>query len=113
MNSADVFGERPVPETPSAGKRQNIVWALTRIDARPARDAVHRALFDTDESVKQAALHSVTLWRDEANSIHLAEFLWASQPPQLRRLGAEAIGRVRATNLASLLLQAFAKWQAA
>jgi len=104
MNSADVFGESRVVENPSASKRQNIVWALTRINGRPARDAVHRALSDADASVKQAALHSVSLWRDEVNSIHLGEFLWASQPPLLRRLGAEAIGRVQASNMVSLLM---------
>jgi putative heme-binding domain-containing protein len=104
MNSPDVFGERRVPETPSASKRQNVVWALTRIDHPQARTAIHRALFDADESVKHAALQSVSLWRDEANSIHLVEFLRAEQPAHLRRASAEAIGRMCATNLGSLLL---------
>ncbi len=104
MNSGFAFGEPRAAEAPGAGQRQNIVWALTRIEGRPARDAIHRALFDADASVKQAALHSVSLWRDEVNSIHLGEFLHAGQPEHLRRLGAEAIGRVSATNLAPLLL---------
>ena len=59
---------------------------------------------NANSEVRQAALHSVSLWRDEVNSIHLGEFLRSGQPEQLRRLGAEAIGRVKASNLASLLL---------
>ncbi len=104
MNSPGVFGEQREPETPSASKRQNVVWALTRMDNPQARAAIHRALFDADESVKHAALHSVSLRRDETDSIHLAEFLRPEQPAHLRRAAAEAIGRIGATNLASLLL---------
>ncbi len=100
----NTLGDPPPPEPPSATKRRNIVWALARIAHPQARSETHALLFDADASVKHAALQSVSLWRDEADSIHLGEFLWASQPAQLRRLGAEAIGRVRASNMVSLLL---------
>ena len=65
------------------------VWALTRINRADARGAVHHAMMqDQDISVRHVALQSVSLWRDEANSIHLAEFLHAGQPEQLRAIAA-------------------------
>ena len=97
------FGEA-APEPPSSLKRRNAIWALTRINDPRARAAIHARLNDSDQSVKHVALQSTSLWRDEANSIHLGEFLHAGQPEPLRRLAAEAIGRVRATNLAPSLL---------
>src|SRR5207249_6471359 len=45
--------------------QRNAVWALTRIDAPAARQAVRAVLADgRDESLRHAALHSVSLWRD-------------------------------------------------
>ncbi|HEY0549197.1 MAG TPA: PVC-type heme-binding CxxCH protein [Verrucomicrobiae bacterium] len=103
-NNGIVFEEPPLPAPPSARRRRNAIWALTRIDDPRARVAIHATFNDGDASVQHAALQSVSLWRDPTNSIHLAEFLRASQPAHLRRIGAEAIGRIRATNLASGLL---------
>ena len=94
----------PRPEPSSGTKRRNAIWALTRIDDPRARAATRARFNDPDQSVKSVALHSVSLWRDEADSIHLGQFLDAGQPEPLRRLAAEAIGRVKATNLASLVL---------
>ena len=48
----------------SVTTRLNAVWALTRIDGDPAREAVRRALEDRNATVRQAATHSAGLWRD-------------------------------------------------
>ncbi len=89
----------------NANGRRNAIWTLTRMAGPKARATIHHALMqDPETSVRQAALHSVSLWRDPVNASHLGEFLWPSQPAQLRRLGAEAIGRVRDSNMVGGLL---------
>jgi putative heme-binding domain-containing protein len=89
----------------STSGRRNAIWVLNRINNRGARDLIHHTAFrDLDTSVRHAALHTVSLSRDEADSIHLVEFLRPEQPTHLRRAAAEAIGRIGASNLVSLLL---------
>ena len=102
----NTFGDEAAAQVSlNANGRRHALWALTRINHPDARGAIHHAMMqDQDTSVRHVALQSVSLWRDEANSIHLGEFLHAGQPAQLRRLGAEAIGRVRASNMVGLLL---------
>src|SRR5216684_8063397 len=51
-------------EADSTRARQNAIWALTRISGAAARGVVRTALTDTEESVVQSAIHSVSLWRD-------------------------------------------------
>src|SRR5258708_16563275 len=46
-------------------ERQNAIWALTRIEFTPAREAVRLALLDADTQVRLTALRSATLHRDE------------------------------------------------
>src|SRR5947209_9125736 len=55
-----VLGKR----TRTTEARRNAIWALTRIDSPKARSSVRHALSDPEESVRQVALHSVSLWRD-------------------------------------------------
>src|SRR5205823_5704579 len=55
--------------------RRAVVWALTRIDAPTAREAVRSALGDPDETVRHAAIHSISLWRDASAVPALKEFL--------------------------------------
>ena len=77
----------------SVEARRNAVWALTRIEEAPARDAARAALNDRDESVRQAALHSAGLWRDAAAVPQLLAALKSNRPP-VQRAAAEALGRI-------------------
>jgi putative membrane-bound dehydrogenase-like protein len=73
--------------------RRNAVWTLTRIDHADARAAVRAALADRDETVRQVALHSVSLWRDAAAVPKLIELL-SGDSPHNQRAAAEALGRI-------------------
>jgi putative membrane-bound dehydrogenase-like protein len=87
------------------GERLHAVWALTRIDEPQARVAVRKALDDPDETVRQAALNSVSLWRDHGALLKLIEIV--GEPVEIvgeptakrwplhnRRAAAEALGRL-------------------
>ncbi len=73
--------------------RQNAVWALTRIDGPEARAAVRPALADPEVGVRQAATHSIGLWRDHAALAALLEELRSSSL-HLERNAATALGRL-------------------
>ena len=97
-------------QSKNATARREAVWALTRIDDASARVAVRPALFDNDEQVRQAALHSVALWRDREAyerlvldaSGNLTITSYRSQPN--RRATAEALGRIGDPQSVPLLL---------
>lgn len=76
----------------SVTARRNAVWALTRIDAPDARAAVREALADKDESVRHAAAHGASIWRDAEAAPALLGLLEQSEP--LGRVAAEALGRI-------------------
>ena len=73
--------------------RRNAVWALTRIAQVEAREAVRQALSDGDESVRQAAIHSVGVWRDTDSLPQLLDLLEQGTEP-IQRAAAEALGRM-------------------
>lgn len=73
--------------------RLNAVWAATRVDHVKGRALVRSALKDEDETVRQAAGNSVSLWRDREAVPVLLELL-AGGPPANRRVAAEALGRI-------------------
>jgi putative membrane-bound dehydrogenase-like protein len=77
----------------SAEARRNAVWTATRIDHADARAAVRRALGDGDELVRQAALHSVSVWRDHVALPALLQML-RGKSAHNRRAAAEALGRL-------------------
>jgi putative membrane-bound dehydrogenase-like protein len=87
---AEVLGEARYR---SAEVRRNAVWAATRIEQADARAVVRKALTDPDETVRQAAIHSASVWRDRAA---LAPLLALLKGPALhnRRAAAEALGRL-------------------
>jgi putative heme-binding domain-containing protein len=85
--------------------RLGAVWALTRIDGVEARAAVRTALADADESVLQAAIHSVSLWRDKNAKDRLLSILQSSAP-QIQRVAAEALGRIGEKTAVPALLAA-------
>ena len=89
----------------NAAHRLESVWALTGIDAPQARKAVRLALSDSDETVRQAALHSVSVHRDQEAAATLATMI-ADGSPHNRRAAAESLGRVGASSDVSGLLSA-------
>jgi len=108
-------GSEAVPKLTQAYKNMNsaetracIVWALTRIQGTAARAGVRTALRDRDELVKQAALHSVALWRD-AQALHELVNLLESSSPPIQRAAAEALGRIGDKSAVSGLLRISAR----
>ncbi len=85
--------------------RRNAVWTATRVDHAAARAAVRSALGDGDETVRQAALHSISLWRDREARSAVEEML-ASKSPHNRRAAAEALGRMGDAKAVPALLKA-------
>jgi len=73
--------------------RRNAVWTLCRIANTSARTATRWALIDSDVSVRQAAIHVTSIWRDSGAFSELVAIL-RSGSSQSRRAAAEAIGRL-------------------
>jgi putative membrane-bound dehydrogenase-like protein len=85
---------------------QAAVWALARNPSSQARQAVRRALAPSNpEIARQAALHSIGLWRDKEA---VPELLATLKNPALanRRAAAEALGRIGETSVVPALLAA-------
>ncbi len=87
----------------SVRARRGAVWALTRIEDSRAREIVRRALSDQENSVRQAALHSVSAWQDAGALPQLTDLL-KSGSSHLRRTAAEALGRIGDKSAVPLLL---------
>ncbi|HEV3024351.1 MAG TPA: PVC-type heme-binding CxxCH protein [Pirellulales bacterium] len=85
--------EGVVRKAKSADARRNAVWAATRIEGAAARGVVRAALADRDETVRQAAIHSASVWRDQQALGRLIELL-EGDSAQNRRAAAEALGRL-------------------
>ena len=83
------------------------VWAACRIDGPEARKAVRNALNHEDETVRQAALHAVSLWRDKDAMPQLTSML-SSNSRHNRRAAAEALGRIGDPDATAALLTALA-----
>jgi putative membrane-bound dehydrogenase-like protein len=73
--------------------RRSSIWMATRIDHDSARVFVRNALTDEDEIVRQAAIHSIGVWRDRGAVPDLIKMLNSSSL-QNRRATAEALGRI-------------------
>jgi putative membrane-bound dehydrogenase-like protein len=106
------LGERAVPALAAALKpdrpveaRRNAVWASARIDGRHARALAREALGDLDETVRQAAAHTVSVRLDH-EALAKLESLLLSGPPQNGRVAAEAIGRLGDSSAVPALLTA-------
>jgi putative membrane-bound dehydrogenase-like protein len=97
--------EETLAQSGSVEARRNAVWALTRIEGEAARAAVRRALTDADASIRQAAVHSTSVWRDPDALSQLLDLL-ASPLPHLARAVAEALGRIGDQNAVPHLLAA-------
>ena len=77
----------------SADQRRHAVWSLSWIDSSAARKAVRIALNDSDETVRQAALHVISVWRDANAEAEVVKLL-KSDSAHNRRAAAEALGRI-------------------
>jgi putative heme-binding domain-containing protein len=80
-------------DSPSSLARLNAVWAATWIDDAKARTAVRLALHDRDETVRQAAAHSASVWQDHGAFDDLLK-LSDTGSAHNRRVAAEALGRL-------------------
>lgn len=85
--------------------RRNALWALTRIEGSSAREAVRFAMADRDPSVRQTAVHCVSLHADAAALPALLKIV-GSDLPSIRREAATALGRIRDKSAVPALLAA-------
>ncbi len=99
-----------IRKSSSSDQRLQAVWSLSRIESGPARELTRRALADSDEVVRQAALHSISVHRDLGAADELATML-ASDSAHNRRAAAEALGRIGSPAHISSLLDAIANCQ--
>jgi putative membrane-bound dehydrogenase-like protein len=89
----------------SAESRWNAVWAATRIDGPNARAFVRAYLTDKNETVRQAAIHSVSVWRDREALPEVLHLL-KGESRHNRRAAAEALGRISEKSAVPALLEA-------
>jgi putative heme-binding domain-containing protein len=87
--------------------RVDCVWTACRIDHPRARRLVREALGDPDETVRQAAAHAVSLWRDNEAVASLIKLL-GSRSAANARVAAEALGRIGEKTAVPALLEAAA-----
>ncbi len=110
--SGGVPDKSSAPSGPGAAAsipaRLGAVWALTRIDGADARAAVRAALADPDDTVRQAALHSISLRRDRDAAPQLLELLEGGSARSARG-AAEALGRIGDGSAVPALLAAAAR----
>lgn len=91
--------------SPSPLTRREAVWALARIGDSVALEGVAKSLDDDDETVRQAAIHTLGLHRWRAARPQLERLLGASSLHN-RRAAAEAIGRIGDSASVPALLKA-------
>jgi putative membrane-bound dehydrogenase-like protein len=93
--------------TPAQSAR-DAVWALCQIDGPGARKTIRESgLGHPDESVRQAALHAVSLWCD-GQAVEALAGLLSSMSLTVRRGAAEALGRIGSRAAVPALLKAAA-----
>jgi putative membrane-bound dehydrogenase-like protein len=85
--------------------RCNAIWAVTRIEQPAARALARIGLADRDETVRQAAIHSVSVWRDREALPQLLRLV-RGPSPQNQRAAAEALGRIGDRSAVPALLDA-------
>ncbi|MBI4623615.1 MAG: HEAT repeat domain-containing protein [Verrucomicrobia bacterium] len=82
----------PGPARP-APQRREALWILSRINTPMARAAVREALADADATLRQVAVHCVSVERDADALSALTRMVVDDEPP-LRLKAAEALGRL-------------------
>jgi putative membrane-bound dehydrogenase-like protein len=96
----------------SVTARRNSVWAATRMEHPAARQVVMAALADPDETVRQCAIHSISVRRDRQALPDVLKLL-AGPSLQNRRVAAEALGRIGDRSSVPALLEALGALSAA
>ena len=96
---------RVIVQHDDAETRQNAVWTATQIAGPEARAAVRAALADSDSTVRQAAAHGVSVWRDEMALDALLEMM-VDKSAHNRRVSAECLGRLRRSEAIPAILRA-------
>jgi putative membrane-bound dehydrogenase-like protein len=81
------------------------ISAASRIDGAEARKAIPPALNHENETVRQAAIHAVSVWRDQPTAPALVKLL-ESPSRQNRRAAAEALGRIGDSSVTPAILTA-------
>ena len=107
-------GEKAVPALAKAVKKEesalgrlNAIWALTRIDGSAAREAARVALKDRDADVRQAAVYSAGIRRDQLAVTNLLEWV-KSGSPHLQCASATSLGQIGSRTATPALLDAAA-----
>jgi putative membrane-bound dehydrogenase-like protein len=99
---------RVIEGSAPVAQKRNAVWALTGSSDAKAKEAIHVALSSGESSVQHAAVHAVSVMRDESAFSALLPLL-ASSDPQVRRATAEALGRLGNAEAVPVLLNAAAR----
>ncbi len=97
--------QQQLGSSPVQALRRQILWTLTRMEDAGAREAVRLGLKDADETIRQVAAHSVSLWRDRLALEGLLACVTTGQPP-LQRVAAEALGRLGDSRAIPTLIKA-------
>lgn len=103
-----VDGLRQLSADASTEKRRNAVWAATRIRGSNARKVARAALGDSDPTIRQAAIHSISVCLDREAAPLLLPLLHG---PDLhnRRAAAESLGRLGDASAIPAILQTLAQ----
>jgi putative membrane-bound dehydrogenase-like protein len=91
--------------SPSVEARRNAVWTATWIKHPAARAAARLGLGDRDETVRQVAIHSVSVGRDREALLALLKLLQGKSLHN-QRAAAEALGRIGDKSAVPALLEA-------
>ncbi|MEO6001752.1 MAG: PVC-type heme-binding CxxCH protein [Opitutus sp.] len=94
-------------ESISAEGQRNAIWALTQIEGEAARAAVRSAVTQRDASVAHVALNSISV-RKDAGALAVVTPCLTHSDLGIRRIAAEALGRIRKPDSVAPLLQAAA-----
>jgi putative membrane-bound dehydrogenase-like protein len=85
-----IYRIRKAGAAPTRKRAMNDVWAFTRAGNKPA---VRALLNSKDPVMLQAALHSISLWRDaEAFPVVISRLKHSN--PHIQRVAAETLGRI-------------------
>jgi putative membrane-bound dehydrogenase-like protein len=106
-------GTAPSPQSsPGGGSRTDArtaalarAWTLGQLDSADGASAIRQLLGHVDESVRHAALSMISLQRDTAAYSQVAKLL-ANDTPAIRRVAAEALGRMGKREAVPALLDA-------
>jgi putative membrane-bound dehydrogenase-like protein len=96
------MGPKALPALKRCGHVQ-AVWAACRIEGEEARGFICGKLAAKDATVRQAAIHAVSLWRDGKAVPELLRVLKERGPAE-QRAAAEALGRVGNAKCVSALV---------